>query len=51
VVPQGAVIPPRSLVAGVPGKVRRPLGDQEVEGNRFNAQAYQGLIGLHRQQG
>lgn len=48
VVPQGAVIPPRSLVAGVPGKVRRPLGDDEVAHNRFNAQAYQGLIDLHR---
>ncbi|SCX31806.1 Carbonic anhydrase or acetyltransferase, isoleucine patch superfamily [Mycolicibacterium fluoranthenivorans] len=51
VVPQGAVIPPRSLVAGVPGKVRRSLGDEEVAGNRFNAEAYRGLIDLHRGQG
>ena len=50
VVPQGAVIPPRSLVAGVPGKVRRTLSDDEVAGNRFNAEAYQGLIELHRRQ-
>ena len=50
VVPQGAVIPPRSLVAGVPGKVRRTLNDDEVAGNRFNAEAYQGLIELHRRQ-
>jgi carbonic anhydrase/acetyltransferase-like protein (isoleucine patch superfamily) len=48
VVPQGAVIPPRSLVAGVPGKVRRDLSDDEVAHNRLNAQAYQGLIELHR---
>jgi carbonic anhydrase/acetyltransferase-like protein (isoleucine patch superfamily) len=51
VVPQGAVIPPRSLVAGVPGKVRRSLADEEVAGNRFNAEAYRGLIDLHRGQG
>jgi carbonic anhydrase/acetyltransferase-like protein (isoleucine patch superfamily) len=51
VVAQGAVIPPRSLVAGVPGKVRRSLTDDEVAANRFNAQAYQGLIELHRQGG
>lgn len=50
VVPQGAVIPPRSLVAGVPGKVRRSLSDDEVGANRFNAEAYQGLIELHRHQ-
>lgn len=30
-VPEHAVIPPRSLVAGVPGKVRRTLGDQDRE--------------------
>jgi carbonic anhydrase/acetyltransferase-like protein (isoleucine patch superfamily) len=38
------------LVAGVPGKVRRSLSDEEVAGNRFNAEAYQGLIELHRRQ-
>ncbi len=48
VVPQGAVIPPRSLVAGVPGKVRRSLTDDEVAANQFNAQAYRGLMELHR---
>ena len=47
-VPQGAVIPPRSLVAGVPGRVRRELSDDEVAANRLNAQAYQHLIDLHR---
>jgi len=29
-VPEGTSIPPRSLVMGVPGKVRRPLTDAEV---------------------
>jgi carbonic anhydrase/acetyltransferase-like protein (isoleucine patch superfamily) len=48
VVPQGAVIPPNSLVAGVPGKVRRELNEDEVAGNRINAQVYQHLSDLHR---
>lgn len=36
----GTVIPPRSLVAGVPGKVRRELSDDEVAGIRHNAEVY-----------
>src|ERR1700723_4155593 len=31
VIPEHTVIPPRSLVAGVPGKVRRELGDADRE--------------------
>jgi carbonic anhydrase/acetyltransferase-like protein (isoleucine patch superfamily) len=31
VIPEHTVIPPRSLVAGVPGKVRRQLGDADRE--------------------
>jgi carbonic anhydrase/acetyltransferase-like protein (isoleucine patch superfamily) len=31
VIPENTVIPPRSLVAGVPGKVRRELGDEDRE--------------------
>ena len=31
VIPEHTVIPPRSLVAGVPGKVRRALGDADRE--------------------
>lgn len=29
-VPEGTTIPPRSMVMGLPGKVRRPLSDGEV---------------------
>jgi carbonic anhydrase/acetyltransferase-like protein (isoleucine patch superfamily) len=28
-IPEGVVIPPNSLVAGLPGKVRRTLGDED----------------------
>jgi carbonic anhydrase/acetyltransferase-like protein (isoleucine patch superfamily) len=28
-IPEGMVIPPNSLVAGLPGKVRRTLGDED----------------------
>jgi carbonic anhydrase/acetyltransferase-like protein (isoleucine patch superfamily) len=47
-VAQGTVVPPRSLVAGVPGKVRREISDDEVSHIRHNALAYQQLIDLHR---
>jgi carbonic anhydrase/acetyltransferase-like protein (isoleucine patch superfamily) len=47
-VPQGVVIPPGSLVAGVPGRVRRELTDAEAEGNRHNAAVYEHLADLHR---
>ena len=33
-VPEGMEIPPRSLVMGLPGKVRRPITDEEREGLR-----------------
>ena len=48
VVPHGAVVPPGSMVAGVPGKVRRELGDDEIAGIRTNAELYQKLVELHR---
>ena len=31
VIPEHTVVPPRSLVAGIPGKVRRPVTDQDYE--------------------
>ena len=40
VVLEGTVIPPRSLVAGVPAKVRRDLTDDEVAALRENAVRY-----------
>lgn len=39
-VPEGATIPPRSLVVGVPAKVARQLSDEEVEGLHRNARIY-----------
>ncbi|MFC3966107.1 gamma carbonic anhydrase family protein [Nocardia jiangsuensis] len=39
-IPEGARIPPGSLVAGVPGKVRRELGDAERDGIKLNAAVY-----------
>jgi carbonic anhydrase/acetyltransferase-like protein (isoleucine patch superfamily) len=40
VVLEGTVIPPRSLVAGVPAKVRRPLTDDEIAAMAGNARTY-----------
>lgn len=48
VVLEGTVIPPRSLVAGVPGKVRRELSENEVEKVIQNAQDYLDLTTVHR---
>lgn len=48
VILEGTVIPPRSLVAGVPGKVRRQLSDDEYAKVVGNAEIYLGLAGRHR---
>ena len=48
VVLEDTVIPPRSLVAGVPAKVRRELTDEEVAGIRRNAENYRMLSARHR---
>lgn len=45
---EGKVIPPRSLVAGVPGKVLRELTDDEVEAIRTNATHYVEKARLYR---
>lgn len=47
-VPEGMEIPPRSLVAGVPAKVRRRLRDTELEQLRYNAEVYRELTERHR---
>lgn len=39
-IPEHAVIPPRSLVVGVPGRVRRAVDEQEMEENRWRARHY-----------
>jgi carbonic anhydrase/acetyltransferase-like protein (isoleucine patch superfamily) len=49
VVLEGTVVPPRSLVAGVPGKVRRELTDEEYDGVRANATRYVELAKAHRE--
>lgn len=48
VVLQGMHIPPRSLVAGVPAKVRRTISDEEVESIRQSAATYIRLAEIHR---
>jgi carbonic anhydrase/acetyltransferase-like protein (isoleucine patch superfamily) len=48
VVLEGTVIPPHSLVAGVPGKVRRQLTESEHQKVVFNATHYVGLTRAHR---
>ena len=40
VVRENFVVPPRSLVAGVPAKILRPVSDEEVEAIRRSAQGY-----------
>jgi carbonic anhydrase/acetyltransferase-like protein (isoleucine patch superfamily) len=48
----GTIIPPRSLVMGMPARVKRPLTDEEVESlNRFwmNYVKYSGLYQQDKQ--
>jgi carbonic anhydrase/acetyltransferase-like protein (isoleucine patch superfamily) len=49
VVLEGTVVPPRSLVAGVPAKVRRELTDDEFDGVKANAARYVELARAHRE--
>lgn len=48
VVLEGTVVPPRSLVAGVPARVRRPITDAEHARIVQNAATYETLAGGHR---
>jgi carbonic anhydrase/acetyltransferase-like protein (isoleucine patch superfamily) len=43
VVLEGTVVPPRSLVAGVPGSVRRTVDERTARGLIERAKAYHGL--------
>src|SRR5213592_1717744 len=47
-VPQGMRVPPGSLVAGVPAKVKRQLTDEEREGISLNGTLYAELAKAHR---
>lgn len=40
VVPENVVIPPRSLVLGVPGRIKRQVTEAEMEENRWRARHY-----------
>ncbi|HUY92681.1 MAG TPA: gamma carbonic anhydrase family protein [Pirellulales bacterium] len=40
VVTEGTLVPPGSLVMGLPGKVKRPLTPEEIERNRASAVHY-----------
>ena len=48
VVLEGTVIPPRSLVAGVPAKVRREITDEEFAKIQRNADSYLTLSAAHK---
>ncbi|MBX3078853.1 MAG: gamma carbonic anhydrase family protein [Salinibacterium sp.] len=47
VVLEGTVIPPRSLVAGIPAKVRREISDDELDAIKANASHYVELSRAH----
>ncbi|MGV9504062.1 gamma carbonic anhydrase family protein [Streptomyces tendae] len=47
-VPQGMRVPPGSLVAGVPAKVKRELTEEERQGVTLNGTMYAALAETHR---
>ncbi|MGP4006729.1 gamma carbonic anhydrase family protein [Streptomyces sp. 4N124] len=49
-VPQGMRVPPGSLVAGVPAKVRRELTEEERQGVSLNGTMYAELAKSHREE-
>ena len=44
VVAAGAIVPPRSLVVGIPGKVKKTLTDEDVAGTVENSLGYLNLM-------
>lgn len=48
-VPQGMQVPPGSLVAGVPAKVKRPLTEEERQGLTLNGTFYVDLAKTHKE--
>lgn len=51
VVPEGMEVPPRSLVLGVPGKVRRELTEAELDRVRKNSRYYLEYKETYRSEG
>ncbi|WP_328441703.1 gamma carbonic anhydrase family protein [Streptomyces sp. NBC_00457] len=49
-VPQGMRVPPGSLVAGVPAKVKRELTEEERQGVTLNGTMYAELAKAHREE-
>ena len=49
-IPEGKVIPERSLVVGSPGRVIRTLTDNEIEHLKWNAQHYVDNARLYEQE-
>ena len=47
VVKEGMVVPPRSLVVGVPARIVREIGDEQVEDLRRSAQGYVDKVRLY----
>jgi len=47
VIPEHTIIPPRSLVAGVPGKIRRQLGDEDRESILKYARNYMDYVAIY----
>lgn len=45
---EGVVIPPRSMVMGIPGKVKRELDDAQAGAGRATAERYAGFAAEHR---
>lgn len=48
-VTEGTVVPPRSLIAGVPAKVRRELTEEELENLKRNSRIYVEKNQMHRE--
>jgi carbonic anhydrase/acetyltransferase-like protein (isoleucine patch superfamily) len=51
VVPEGMIVPPRMLVAGVPARIRKELTGEAAEWVRHSAEHYVELAAQYRRQG
>lgn len=46
VVSAGTIIPPKSLVVGIPAKVKRQVTDEDIAGTVANSESYLGLMAI-----